>query len=623
MSARTLQRHLEVLQTVFTNALTEDSPITQQPAHIQVPLRIHQLAMLEAMRTKEEALQKGFRINEREVVYSDYVILGDRVGVGKTLMTLGHIGQMAGHNIDQPARMLHEHSNKHFFSLVSQENQEQIFDNLIIVPHTLFRQWQDAIQSQTLLKAFYCKSQRDLDRDDLLERLRINHLTLISNTLLPWFIHHITLRLGYAPRWQRVFYDEADSMKISSNCDRPDANMTWFISATFHNLLFSNEIYQSYVTRQLPDVVVESYHPLIQEMLRTQIAAHPMIVYYKMLSHPFFSKHLQSNHPQKGHLVLSCDNDFLNTSVQLPPLHRRTVMCQASAQHALISHAVPQEVAIMLHAGDTEGALQALGVSSHTPLTLVEAVTGYKQRELDRLKRLLDFKKEEEYATPQAKEHAIQTLETRISKLEEQILQIQERITEASKDNCSICYESNNNPLLTPCCSKKFCASCILEWMTRVPACPLCRHKFHPSELVNLSTSNVARTNSRLDKPKKLEALLKVIEENPEGRFLIFSRFDNPFFDIERSIQEKYTFGYLQGNKDVIAKTLEKFEDGRLKILFLNSRNAAAGMNIPSATHLLLLHKMGNEEEKQILGRAYRLGRTQPLEMIYFLHEME
>jgi hypothetical protein len=32
---------------------------------------------------------------------------------------------------------------------------------------------------------------------------------------------------------------------------------------------------------------------------------------------------------------------------------------------------------------------------------------------------------------------------------------------------------------------------------------------------------------------------------------------------------------------------------------------------------------MGSEEEKQILGRAYRLGRTTPLEYISLLNEHE
>lgn len=624
--SRTLLKHLEILQTIFTNALTDDSPIAQQPAHITTNLRIHQLAVLASMRTKEQHLQQGYHIQRtggREIIHSNYALLGDRVGVGKTLMALGHISQMMN-ELNLPPLTLSEKSTPHLYSMFIPDTNDNLFSNLVIVPHTLFRQWQDTIRTQTSLNAFFCKTQRDLDKSDLIDQLQNTQLTLISNTLFPNFINHLTFRLGgQEPCWKRVFYDEADSIKIASTCPLPKANMTWYISATFSNILFSGDVAHSYAIRQLTEEFIGTFHPEIQTLLHSYIESHPTVLYYRMVSHPYFSKHVFSQHSLRGHLVVLCDSTFLQTSIQLPPLHRRTIQCQAPAHHRLLSNVVPNEIATMLHAGDTDGALQALGVSSHTPLTLVEAVTGYKQREADRLKRLLEFKKEEEYSTPLAKQQALQSLEERISRLEEQVLHIKERLAEVSKDNCSICYESDQSPLITPCCAKMFCANCILEWMTRVPACPLCRTSFHPSQLTSLSTSNVHRDVIHNQKPKKIDALLQLFRENPEGKFLVFSRFENPFHDIENVIDGKYRFAYVQGNKDVIASTLDKFEKGNLKILFLNSRNAAAGMNISSATHLILLHKMGSEEEKQILGRAYRLGRTTPLEYISLLNDHE
>ena len=46
-------------------------------------------------------------------------------------------------------------------------------------------------------------------------------------------------------------------------------------------------------------------------------------------------------------------------------------------------------------------------------------------------------------------------------------------------------------------------------------------------------------------------------------------------------------------------------------------------MNISAATHILLLHKMIPEEERQILGCAYRMGRSRPLSCIKLYHERE
>lgn len=79
----------------------------------------------------------------------------------------------------------------------------------------------------------------------------------------------------------------------------------------------------------------------------------------------------------------------------------------------------------------------------------------------------------------------------------------------------------------------------------------------------------------------------------------------------------------LKGNKDVIASILQGFDAGKLQCLLLNSQFAGSGLNITSATHVILLHSMTYEEEKQILGRAYRVGRKGPLTFIKLLHKGE
>jgi SNF2 family DNA or RNA helicase len=252
----------------------------------------------------------------------------------------------------------------------------------------------------------------------------------------------------------------------------------------------------------------------------------------------------------------------------------------------------------------------------------VEAVTAYKQKELERLERLLAFKAQEDYASEQAKELALTALQVKINAVRHQIQSIKERIEEASKDGCSICFDAADGPVLTPCCSKVFCANCILSWMQRTPACPLCRTKFHPSQLCAIGHLDTPQAQKqRL--PKKIEALLNIINKNPNGKFLIFSRYENPLQALYENLETTHRVGTLQGNKDVIAHMLEAFTAGKIKILLLNSRNAAAGINIPMATHVILLHKMVNEEEQQILGRAYRMGRTEPLNFIKLLHERE
>ena len=126
------------------------------------------------------------------------------------------------------------------------------------------------------------------------------------------------------------------------------------------------------------------------------------------------------------------------------------------------------------------------------------------------------------------------------------------------------------------------------------------------------------------DLEKKPEALIRLFKDNPQGRFLVFSRYDNPFAAMESSIEALgIKVKQLKGNKDAIAATLRAFQGGDLRCLLLNSHYAGSGLNITAATHVILLHAMTHEEEKQILGRAYRLGRTAPLHFIRLLHQDE
>jgi SNF2 family DNA or RNA helicase len=125
-------------------------------------------------------------------------------------------------------------------------------------------------------------------------------------------------------------------------------------------------------------------------------------------------------------------------------------------------------------------------------------------------------------------------------------------------------------------------------------------------------------------KEKKADALLRLFKENPAGKFLVFSRYDNPFTAMEEAITGLgVTVKQLKGNKDGIASTLRQFQGGDVRCLLLNSHYAGSGLNITAATHVVLLHAMTHEEEKQILGRAYRMGRTEPLHFIKLLHADE
>ena len=608
-SIRAIRQHLEMFQQTFSNALNDASPLAKQPQHIQLPLKLHQLATLSEMRNKEINLQRGLQL-DTTTLFSSYAFLGDRSGTGKTLTTLAHISQMAMYPLTEESRHplsnLHPLSTSACFSITPREQSQNLYDSLIVVPHTLYKQWQDTITTHTTLKTHFLKSQRDLDKDSLITHLQSSHLTLISNTLLSPFLNNLKARQILSPTWRRVFFDEADTIRLSSTCLFPSANMTWYITASYTNMLLANNYYTSYTLRQLPQEFLQSLAPEIQQMISDTIINHPTVQFFRTQSYSYFQHHLKGLHPLRGWLVVRSTNAFIEQSIQLPPLFQQTIRCQPPLTHEVLQSSIPPEVESMLHAGDIQGALQMLEIPQHTPITIVEAVTQYYTKQLEQLKN-----------NPQESD----AIQERIHRLEANIQGIKQRLEQASKEVCAICYEPHEKPVLTPCCNKLFCGNCILSWMVRLPACPLCRASLHPSELKQIGDIHLPSTKQKF--PKKQDALLTILQENPEGKFIIFSKYENPLLHIQQHISQHFPCQALQGNKDQIAKQLAAFESGELKLLFLTSRHAAAGLTIPSASHLIVYHKISIEDEKQIIGRAYCLGRKTPLQIIKLFHVKE
>lgn len=652
---------LRSLDIAFQNQLTSESPKAQQPPEIKITLRDHQRAILSAMAEKESAAVNGI-IYKNTQTFTNYGVLGDEVGTGKSLVVLSHIAAMKkNNNTTYEQKLLMNHSSKNMFTLYTKEyNNAQ--PSLIVVPHTIYRQWQDYCKNQTTLSIFFAKSNKDLDaisyfskkelkeirestietenikqiadqEKKIVEMIKTSDAVLVSNTLY----HEIQ---EYAEKnnisWKRVFLDEADTIHITYRSNQLNAPFVWFITATWPNFLYNGHCvrsqmisyYQQHVNRFTPEL-----GKWLQSELGTHTNSHGYnynVVWLKTRSSKFLEDYL-SDHILRAISLVLCSKEFLEESRKMPIIINQTILCSQPLIHRAVAGFVNEKIKNMLHAGDIEGALNELGVSADTPMDLIEAVTNERNKELDRLRKTLAFKESIDYATPQAKEAALNSLKTKISSVEEQIKTFNTRLQSFQTEECPICYDNpnttTNSATLTPCCHRVFCGACILNSLARGLHCPMCRSAIQAKQLIKLvekkeSKKKEAKDNNKLlTKPKQL---LKFLKENPNARVLVFSRYENPFVQLEKDCEtEGITYHTLRGNKDVIASTIKSFEKGEKRVLFLPVQSAGAGLNLVSATHIVLLHAMTPEEEKQAVGRAYRLGRTEPLHILKLLNEGE
>jgi SNF2 family DNA or RNA helicase len=628
-----LLEYVRHLDTVHNNSLNEESNIIIDiPDSITVSLHDHQNATLIRMKEYEQRLSNGMCING-EKFFSNCAILGDSVGVGKSLMVLAHIARLPVlEKIPNQITICSSNSSRNMFSLRSVKYSDKNEAGcLIIVPHTLFRQWSAYIKEQTNINAYIISKRAQVNDPEFSKKIMESQLVLVSNTICRHFIPRCKL---YEIKWKRIFIDEADTIHIPGVYyrDFPQARFFWLITASWINLLYMNR--NLYFDRSaIRSFILSEGSPykhlhthFLSRMTSTQ--ASYIVETLRVRSPYLFSEMLSQTHPLRSYLVVKSSDDFIKKSISLPELITRIVLCKPPLTHRILENTISSNIQQMLHAGDIHSALKELHVKGKDVKSLIEGVTTNLTKELSNTQKTYDFKVSLEYSSPQVKEQALKSLTDKMTHLKDSIKSIEERIHNFKTEVCPICYDEPTDHLITPCCSRIFCAQCLMLSLARNSSCALCRATIHPSKCTKITTSEneIVQTaeSAELFLPKKQDALLQLMKENPEGRFLVFSRFDNPFETIETAVEVLgIRVKHVKGNKDAIASTLRSFENGSLRCLLLNSKYAGAGLNITAATHVILLHAMTHEEEKQVLGRAYRIGRKGALTFIKLLHNDE
>jgi len=269
----------------------------------------------------------------------------------------------------------------------------------------------------------------------------------------------------------------------------------------------------------------------------------------------------------------------------------------------------------MIEAGNIEGAVTALGGTSTS--NIVDLIKSKKRNEIDniedRMKKL----------NPEKDVNQLKELKDKKNHVEIQLQCIDEKYSNILKEQCLICFDEMKNPLLETNCQNMFCGECLLKWLQNKNSCPACRSFVKPEDLIyiDIEKKNSSEKKFILEKKmSKLERTIDIINNNREGRFLIFSEFNNTFHPICKAlIDNNINFEELKGNIKSREKTLDNFRSGKLTVLFLNSTFNAAGINLTEATDIILFHTMSIAQETQIVGRANRIGRTEKLKVHHLL----
>lgn len=143
--------------------------------------------------------------------------------------------------------------------------------------------------------------------------------------------------------------------------------------------------------------------------------------------------------------------------------------------------------------------------------------------------------------------------------------------------------------------------------------------------LLNDIDSNLYTTTTNL-KYKNVVNGINIMPDKKIRKIIIFVKYNQITNEIKSALK-KYNvrYSYLQGSATSIQNTINDFTNSdNNEVLLLSSIKYANGINIQSATDIVLLNKVLNSgDESQIIGRAQRIGRTSNLKIWNVLNSNE
>lgn len=531
----------------------------EQPDNIGVNLFIHQLASVYSM----EKLEKDkFVLNRNNrKIHTDIGINADITGYGKTISMVALVlRDKMEWNIEQDYEFeVIESISCNHVKLVNTVKFPKNNTTLILCSPSIVHQWIDEF-SKTDLNITKVTTKNSVHSVD------VNDYDVIITT--PSFFNRLIERHANVA-WKRFIYDEPSNIRVPS-MRTIHAGFTWLVSAT-------------------PDDIYRNHRSCSRSYISTIVCDRTF------------------NNNIRPFITVKNDDDFVKQSFQMPHTRYINHQCQDTIFRA-VHGIVNERISKMIEAGHILGAVQALGGTKTD--NIVELVKKNKVIELEEIRTKVkiwtlrnDDEKIKEWTE---KEHIVLS----------QIKDLEERFQHILSQDCSICYDKINKPIMEPSCQNIFCGTCLFTWLKDKGTCPLCRKVVKREELVYIDDTKESTTHKKEQDFIKIkeDVIIDIIKNKEDGRFIIFSEWDDSFEKIRIVlINNNIDFVEIKGSTHCREHKLQQFRCGKIKVAFLNSRTDSSGINMQQTTDIILYHTMNELTRQQIIGRANRIGRTIPL----------
>lgn len=620
---------MSIVVNYYDIELNETNNIAIQNDKIKIKLKPHQLVALNKALDMEINGSIRYNITNREkfisimsMLYNNFVynnensiqistnvgIFGDIVGYGKTLIALALIANNDVKNIyvnNIYTKTFTNYRNYSYLNISSTNNliiPENIIFNttLVIVPRgPVYIQWLNMIKEQTTLKVLAVDNLNFIkknmpkytgnNRQEIIDYFNSYDLVLVKNTTLKILFDYYYQDSSYKiiNAWKRVIIDEAHD--IINKIPIIKYYYLWLISGTYEDIL--KKVYNSSVS-------------IIYSNTREQL-----------LNDDFINLMLVKNNSR-----------FIKNSFSIPEPIERYYLCKLSNTMHIIKNFITDSILEKINANDIPGAIKELGGKNETEDDIIELVSKELKRELYNKETERDFINSLDIPIDQ-KTLKLKNINNDIENQKEKINNLTERISYISSKSCSICMDLITNPIMIEC-THIYCGSCLMKWLKTNKNCPICRENITGTDKLIAIVKDTNKNNNNIENEdniilSKEDTLLKIINNKPNGRFLIFSKNENSFEKIKNELKKNNNkYELLKGSTSHMMNILDKFKSGEINIILLNTQYAGSGIDISYATDVIIFHNMGIDKQ-QAIGRAQRVGRKSELYIHNLCYEHE
>ncbi len=564
-----------------------------QPAFLKQPLYPHQTAELHAMEQLETSVMQPLHVQHVPDVItmkSTCGILASPPASGKSITVLALIAK----HMQLPSMAQLPIIDTRLQGLLRFEQGRAplptLNANLIVAPRGTINQWKEYVTR------FWARDQATLIKSTMrpedIRQVYRDAFSLVITGESGW--RALRDEMERAPvKFQRIIIDEADSIKLKSPVKVHGyniANFCWFITASVRTLCRGSH-----------------YGGVKSAWIGTL----------------FGGCIATRQHAGASHIVVASSPEFVSASIQIPQLNESVI--HVHRPDVITPYGfITCNVIAALNAEDYAAAISLMGCKSAENTDCVVSIMTQKLRE-DALAI--------EEAMASAETGAITALASRHSAIVSKINSITERIKACQI--CPITFASIDTMAVTPCCQQGFEYSALIRALdasrrnTGSGVCPMCRTSITPP-MLTVNIGDASKRVRTIPKTKQsaltelLGRLFPTAQKHGPGlpRVLIFS--SHSMYMAENACNDAHvSYEIIMGTAQRINKHINRFRDGDVNVIMLNSTHFGAGLNLECATHIVTVHSMPEEKIKQLIGRAQRVGRTCALELVHLEYTNE